>query len=82
MPSPPGDEDEDFILVHHNDVQTSQRAEEVYTQLVKLLKEQYEVKMQDEDWDVTLTKVYLHTCYEEEQRYIIAPLSHTNYIFI
>uniref|UniRef100_A0A672LG26 Coiled-coil and C2 domain-containing protein 1B n=1 Tax=Sinocyclocheilus grahami TaxID=75366 RepID=A0A672LG26_SINGR len=42
VPSPPGDEDKDFILVHHSDVQISEKAEEVYTQLTKLLKEQYE----------------------------------------
>uniref|UniRef100_A0A8C2EV33 Coiled-coil and C2 domain-containing protein 1B n=1 Tax=Cyprinus carpio TaxID=7962 RepID=A0A8C2EV33_CYPCA len=42
VPSPPGDEDEDFIVVHHSDVQISEKAEEVYTQLTKLLKEQYE----------------------------------------
>ncbi|KAJ8406382.1 hypothetical protein AAFF_G00306130 [Aldrovandia affinis] len=42
VPSPPGDEDEDFILVHHSDVQLSEKAEEVYTQLAKLLQEQYE----------------------------------------
>ncbi|XP_056149967.1 coiled-coil and C2 domain-containing protein 1B [Lampris incognitus] len=42
VPSPPGDEDEDFILVHHMDVQISERAEEVYSQLAKILKEQYE----------------------------------------
>uniref|UniRef100_A0A673N8R7 Coiled-coil and C2 domain-containing protein 1B n=1 Tax=Sinocyclocheilus rhinocerous TaxID=307959 RepID=A0A673N8R7_9TELE len=42
VPSPPGDEDEDFILVHHSDVQISEKAEEVYTQLTKLLKEQCE----------------------------------------
>ncbi|ROJ13901.1 Coiled-coil and C2 domain-containing protein 1B [Anabarilius grahami] len=42
LPSPPGDEDEDFILVHHRDVQISEKAEEVYTQLTKLLKEQHE----------------------------------------
>ncbi|XP_059358166.1 coiled-coil and C2 domain-containing protein 1B-like isoform X3 [Carassius carassius] len=42
VPSPPGDEDEDFILVHHSDVQISEKAEEVYTQLTKLLQEQYE----------------------------------------
>lgn len=42
VPSPPGDEDEDFILVHHSDVQLSEKAEEVYTQLTKLLKEQHE----------------------------------------
>ncbi|XP_073704319.1 coiled-coil and C2 domain-containing protein 1B [Garra rufa] len=42
VPSPPGDEDEDFILVHHSDVQISEKAEQVYTQLTKLLKEQHE----------------------------------------
>ncbi|XP_051555349.1 coiled-coil and C2 domain-containing protein 1B-like isoform X1 [Myxocyprinus asiaticus] len=42
VPSPPGDEDEDFILVHHSDVQISEKAEEVYTQLNKLLNEQHE----------------------------------------
>ncbi|XP_069366663.1 coiled-coil and C2 domain-containing protein 1B isoform X1 [Paralichthys olivaceus] len=42
VPSPPGDEDEDFILVHHSDVQVSEKAEQVYTQLAKILKEQYE----------------------------------------
>ncbi|XP_053186148.1 coiled-coil and C2 domain-containing protein 1B [Scomber japonicus] len=40
VPSPPGDEDEDFILVHHSDVQISEKAEQVYTQLAKILKEQ------------------------------------------
>lgn len=48
VPSPPGDEDEDFILVHHSDVQLSEKAEEVYTQLAKILKEQYEVRQQGE----------------------------------
>ncbi|XP_041804284.1 coiled-coil and C2 domain-containing protein 1B isoform X2 [Chelmon rostratus] len=42
VPSPPADEDEDFILVHHSDVQISEKAEQVYTQLAKILKEQYE----------------------------------------
>uniref|UniRef100_UPI0037E8A401 coiled-coil and C2 domain-containing protein 1B n=1 Tax=Semicossyphus pulcher TaxID=241346 RepID=UPI0037E8A401 len=42
VPSPPGDEDDDFILVHHSDVQISEKAEQVYTQLVNILKEQYE----------------------------------------
>nr|XP_029507305.1 coiled-coil and C2 domain-containing protein 1B isoform X4 [Oncorhynchus nerka] len=42
VPSPPGDEDEDFILVHHSEVQISEKADEVYTQLAKMLKEQYE----------------------------------------
>ncbi|TNN88511.1 Coiled-coil and C2 domain-containing protein 1B [Liparis tanakae] len=42
VPSPPGDEDEDFILVHHSDVQISEKAEQLYTQLAKILKEQHE----------------------------------------
>ncbi|KAK6484288.1 coiled-coil and C2 domain-containing protein 1B-like [Huso huso] len=42
VPSPPGDEEDDFILVHHSDVQISQKAEDVYMQLAKILKEQCE----------------------------------------
>lgn len=42
VPSPPGDEEDDFIMVHHSDVQLSEKSEEVYTQLTKILKEQYE----------------------------------------
>ncbi|XP_053507285.1 coiled-coil and C2 domain-containing protein 1B [Ictalurus furcatus] len=42
VPSPPADEDEDFIVVHHSEVEVSERAEEVYTQLSTMLKEQYE----------------------------------------
>ncbi|KAJ8270145.1 hypothetical protein GJAV_G00110860 [Gymnothorax javanicus] len=42
VPPPPGEEDEDFIMVNHSDVQLSEKAEEVYAQLTKLLKEQYE----------------------------------------
>lgn len=48
VPSPPGDEDEDFILVHHSDVQVSEKAEQVYGQLKEMLKEQYEVGQQEE----------------------------------
>lgn len=44
VPSPPGDEDEDFILVHHSDVQMSEKAEQVYAQLAQHLKEQLEVR--------------------------------------
>uniref|UniRef100_A0AAR2J0W8 C2 domain-containing protein n=1 Tax=Pygocentrus nattereri TaxID=42514 RepID=A0AAR2J0W8_PYGNA len=54
VPSPPGDEDEDFILVHHSDVQSSEKAEEVYSQLSKLLQEQYEKCM-------TFSKQFTHT---------------------
>lgn len=53
VPSPPGDEDEDFILVHHSDVQISEKAEHVYTQLTKLLKEQHEKCM-------TFSKQFTH----------------------
>ncbi|RXM35017.1 Coiled-coil and C2 domain-containing protein 1B [Acipenser ruthenus] len=42
VPSPPGDEEDDFILMHHGDVQISQKAEDVYMQLAKILKEQCE----------------------------------------
>ncbi|XP_060762527.1 coiled-coil and C2 domain-containing protein 1B [Neoarius graeffei] len=42
VPSPPADEDEDFIVVHHSEVELSEKAEEVYTQLSTMLKEQYE----------------------------------------
>ncbi|XP_054611591.1 coiled-coil and C2 domain-containing protein 1B [Dunckerocampus dactyliophorus] len=42
VPSPPGDEDEDFVLVHHSDVNLSEKAEQVYIQLAKILKEQHE----------------------------------------
>ncbi|XP_049604075.1 coiled-coil and C2 domain-containing protein 1B isoform X4 [Syngnathus scovelli] len=42
VPSPPGDEDEDFVLVHHSDVGLSEKAEQLYAQLAKILKEQRE----------------------------------------
>ncbi|XP_061834941.1 coiled-coil and C2 domain-containing protein 1B isoform X2 [Nerophis lumbriciformis] len=42
VPSPPGDEDEDFVLVHHSDVNLSEKAEQIYVQLAKILKEQRE----------------------------------------
>lgn len=42
VPSPPADEEDDFIMVHHSDVQLSEKAEEVYAQLAKILKEQHE----------------------------------------
>lgn len=43
LPSPPTDDEGDFIFVHHEDVRLSQKADEVYAQLVKLLKDQHEV---------------------------------------
>uniref|UniRef100_A0A1A7WHU5 Coiled-coil and C2 domain-containing protein 1B n=1 Tax=Iconisemion striatum TaxID=60296 RepID=A0A1A7WHU5_9TELE len=42
LPSPPGDEEDDFILVHHSEVQVSEKAEQVYTQLANILKQQRE----------------------------------------
>ncbi|KAI5092575.1 coiled-coil and C2 domain-containing protein 1B isoform X2, partial [Silurus meridionalis] len=42
VPSPLSDEDEDFIVVQHSEVELSERAEEVYSQLSTMLKEQYE----------------------------------------
>ncbi|KAI4898162.1 hypothetical protein NFI96_024923, partial [Prochilodus magdalenae] len=57
VPSPPGDEDEEFILVHHSDFQPSEKSEkseEVYSQLSKILKEQYEKCM-------TCSKQFTHT---------------------
>ncbi|KAI7810192.1 putative coiled-coil and C2 domain-containing protein 1B, partial [Triplophysa rosa] len=57
VPSPPGDEDEDFILVHHCDVQISEKAEQVYTQLTKLLKEQHEFRLQK---CMTYSKQFTH----------------------
>ncbi|XP_069088771.1 coiled-coil and C2 domain-containing protein 1B [Pleurodeles waltl] len=46
LPSPPTDDENEFIFVHHNDVKISQKSEEVYAQLLKLLKEQHEKCMQ------------------------------------
>ncbi|NXK44928.1 C2D1B protein, partial [Chauna torquata] len=42
LPSPPTDDEGDFIFIHHEDVRLSQKAEEVYTQLIKLLQDQHE----------------------------------------
>ncbi|XP_048671349.1 coiled-coil and C2 domain-containing protein 1B isoform X2 [Marmota marmota marmota] len=42
VPSPLTDEEGDFILIHHEDLRLSQKAEEVYAQLQKILLEQYE----------------------------------------
>ncbi|NXP82053.1 C2D1B protein, partial [Ramphastos sulfuratus] len=42
LPSPPTDEEGDFIFIHHEDVRLSQKADEVYAQLIKLLKDQQE----------------------------------------
>lgn len=43
VPSPLTDEEGDFILIHHEDLRLSQKAEEVYAQLQKMLLEQHEV---------------------------------------
>ncbi|MBZ3883786.1 Coiled-coil and C2 domain-containing protein 1B [Sciurus carolinensis] len=42
VPSPLTDEEGDFILIHHEDLRLSQKADEVYTQLQKILLEQHE----------------------------------------
>ncbi|XP_021573024.1 coiled-coil and C2 domain-containing protein 1B [Carlito syrichta] len=42
VPSPLTDEEGDFILIHHEDLRLSQKAEEVYAQLQKMLLEQRE----------------------------------------
>lgn len=42
VPSPLTDEEGDFILIHHEDLRLSQKAEEVYAQLQKILLEQHE----------------------------------------
>ncbi|NXU74786.1 C2D1B protein, partial [Oreotrochilus melanogaster] len=42
LPSPPTDDEADFIFIHHEDVRLSQKADEVYAQLVKLLRDQHE----------------------------------------
>ncbi|XP_067391638.1 coiled-coil and C2 domain-containing protein 1B isoform X2 [Emydura macquarii macquarii] len=46
LPSPLTDDESDFIFIHHEDVRLSQKAEEVYTQLIKLLKDQHEKCLQ------------------------------------
>ncbi|XP_058511040.1 coiled-coil and C2 domain-containing protein 1B isoform X2 [Ochotona princeps] len=42
VPSPLTDEEGDFILIHHEELRLSQKAEEVYAQLQKMLLEQHE----------------------------------------
>lgn len=42
VPSPLTDEEGDFIFIHHEDLRLSQKAEEVYAQLQKMLLEQHE----------------------------------------
>ncbi|KAM6456453.1 coiled-coil and C2 domain-containing protein 1B [Liasis olivaceus] len=46
LPSPPTDDEGDFIFIHHEDVRLSQKVEEVYIQLINLLKDQHEKCMQ------------------------------------
>ncbi|OXB82081.1 UNVERIFIED_CONTAM: hypothetical protein H355_008960 [Colinus virginianus] len=46
LPSPPTDEEGGFIFIHHEDVRLSQKADEVYSQLIKLLKDQHEKCLQ------------------------------------
>lgn len=45
VPSPLTDDEGDFILIHHEDLQLSQKADEVYAQLQKMLLEQHEVSI-------------------------------------
>ncbi|TMS09964.1 Coiled-coil and C2 domain-containing protein 1B [Larimichthys crocea] len=75
MPSPPGDEDDDFILVHHSDVQISEKAEQVYTQLAKILKEQYEKCM-------THSKQFTHLGNIAETTKIFPELSSTDMVVV
>uniref|UniRef100_A0A8C4TDV0 Coiled-coil and C2 domain-containing protein 1B n=1 Tax=Erpetoichthys calabaricus TaxID=27687 RepID=A0A8C4TDV0_ERPCA len=42
LPSPVEEDEDSFIIVSHSDVQKSEKSEEIYTQLLKMLKEQYE----------------------------------------
>nr|XP_034980061.1 coiled-coil and C2 domain-containing protein 1B [Zootoca vivipara]XP_034980062.1 coiled-coil and C2 domain-containing protein 1B [Zootoca vivipara]XP_034980063.1 coiled-coil and C2 domain-containing protein 1B [Zootoca vivipara] len=46
LPSPPTDDEGDFIIIHHEDLRLSQKAEEVYVQLIKLLRDQHEKCLQ------------------------------------
>ncbi|XP_032074589.1 coiled-coil and C2 domain-containing protein 1B isoform X2 [Thamnophis elegans] len=46
LPSPPTDDEGDFIFIHHEDFRLSQKVEEVYIQLISLLKDQHEKCMQ------------------------------------
>ncbi|XP_038268993.1 coiled-coil and C2 domain-containing protein 1B isoform X1 [Dermochelys coriacea] len=46
LPSPLTDDESDFIFIHHEDVKLSQKVEEVYTKLIKLLKDQHEKCLQ------------------------------------
>ncbi|KAM7379683.1 hypothetical protein PAMP_005217 [Pampus punctatissimus] len=81
VPSPPGDEDEDFILVHHSDVQISDKAEQVYTQLVKILKEQYEVRVtgiQTNDLDAYVKFDFPYPSAEQPQKHRTAVIKNTN----
>ncbi|KAG7220920.1 hypothetical protein INR49_017770, partial [Caranx melampygus] len=75
VPSPPGDEDEDFIMVHHSDVQISEKAEQVYTQLAKILKEQYEKCM-------THSKQFTHLGNVSETTKIFPELSSTDMVVV
>ncbi|KAM9324695.1 coiled-coil and C2 domain-containing protein 1B [Gastrophryne carolinensis] len=42
IPSPPVDEDNDFVVIEHEDTGPLQNSDEVYSQLIKLLHEQHE----------------------------------------
>ncbi|XP_018407960.1 PREDICTED: coiled-coil and C2 domain-containing protein 1B [Nanorana parkeri] len=42
IPTPPADEDSDFVVIEHEDTRSPQNSDEVYSQLLKLLHEQHE----------------------------------------
>lgn len=42
IPPPPANEDNDFVVVEHEDTRSPQNSDEVYSQLLKLLQEQHE----------------------------------------
>ncbi|NXF82974.1 C2D1B protein, partial [Sclerurus mexicanus] len=65
LPSPPTDDEGDFIFVHHEDVRLSQKADEVYAQLVKLLKDQHERCLQYSKQSLHLGNVAETTRFEK-----------------
>ncbi|NXG14444.1 C2D1B protein, partial [Grallaria varia] len=65
LPSPPTDDEGDFIFVHHEDVRLSQKADEVYAQLVKLLKDQHERCLQYSKQSMHLGNVAETTRFEK-----------------
>ncbi|XP_059996058.1 coiled-coil and C2 domain-containing protein 1B isoform X2 [Lagenorhynchus albirostris] len=70
VPSPLTDEEGDFILIHHEDLRLSQKAEEVYAQLQKMLLEQHEKC-------VLFSKQFMHQGNVAETTRIFAELNST-----